>query len=114
MKKGYIRLLIFEIFVFLVLILNSFAENILSGYKMIIFLLILLGIFKIFFGFERDKHRYIKDIILETIIYLFIFFIIFYLLGVFISFARVEGYYTSYGLRVFVIPIILTKIYGYV
>ena len=110
MKKGYKRLLIFEIFVFLVLILNSFAENILSGYKMIIFLLILLGIFIIFFGFERDKHRYIKDIILETIIYLFIFFIIFYLLGIFISFARVEGYYTWYGLRVFVIQIILTII----
>lgn len=110
MKKGYIRLLIFEIFVFLILILNSFAENILSGYKMVIFLLILLGIFKVFFGFERDKHRYIKDIVLETIIYLFIFFIIFYLLGVFISFARVEGYYTWYGLKTMVIPVILTII----
>ena len=111
MKKGYIRLLIFEIFVFLILILNSFAENILSGYKMVIFLLILLGIFKMFFGFERDKHRYIKDIILETIIYLFIFFIIFYLLGVFITFARVEGYYTWYGLKTMVIPVILTIIF---
>lgn len=111
MKKGYIRLLIFEIFVFLILILNSFAENILSGYKMVIFLLILLGIFKMFFGFERDKHRYIKDIVLETIIYLFIFFIIFYLLGVFISFARVEGYYTWYGLKTMVIPVILTIIF---
>ena len=111
MKKGYIRLLIFEIFVFLILILNSFAENILSGYKMVIFLLILLGIFKMIFGFERDKHRYIKDIILETIIYLFIFFIIFYLLGVFISFARVEGYYTWYGLKTMVIPVILTIIF---
>lgn len=111
MKKGYIRLLIFEIFVFLILILNSFAENILSGYKMVIFLLILLGIFKISFGFERDKHRYVKDIVLETIIYLFIFFIIFYLLGVFISFARVEGYYTWYGLRTMVIPVVLTIIF---
>lgn len=111
MKKGYIRLLIFEIFVFLILILNSFAENILSGYKMVIFLLILLGIFKVFFGFERDKHRYIKDIVLETIIYLFIFFIIFYLLGVFISFARVEGYYTWYGLKTMVIPVVLTIIF---
>ena len=77
---------------------------------MVIFLLLLLGIFKIFFGFEKDKHRYIKDIILETIIYLFIFFILFYLLGVFISFARVDAYYKWYGLRVIVLPIAFTII----
>ena len=111
MKKGYIRLLILEILIIIILILNSFAWNILSGYRMVIFLMLILALFKVFFGFERDKHRYIKDIILETIIYLFVFFIVFYLLGVFISFAKVEGYYTWHGLRTMIIPVMLTIIF---
>lgn len=110
MKKGYLRLLRFEFIVFVILFLNSFVWNILSGYKMIIFLLILLGIFKLLFGFEKDKHRYIKDIIMETIIYLIIFFIIFYLLGIFITFARIDNYYTWYGLKTYIIPIACTII----
>ena len=110
MKKGYIRLIVFELLICSILFLNSFVWNILSGYKMIIFLLVLLGAFKLLFGFEKDKHRYIKDIILETIIYLIIFFIIFYLLGIFITFARIDNYYTWYGLKTYIIPIVSTVI----
>jgi len=108
MKKGYSRLLVFEALIFLVLILNSFVWNILSGYKMLLFFLVVLGLFKLIFGFEKDKHRYIKDIILDTIIYLIIFFILFYLLGIFISFARVDGYYNWYGVKTFIFPAIYT------
>ena len=117
MKKGYSRLLTFEVLIFLVLILNSFVWNILSGYKMILFLVITLLAFKIFFGFEKDKHRYIKDIIFDIVIYLLTFFILFYLLGIFITFAKVDSYYTLYGLKTFIFPtaatIVLKEILRY-
>ena len=108
MKKGYSRLLTFEVLIFLFLILNSFVWNILSGYKMLLFLIVVLIAFKFLFGFEKDKHRYAKDVILDTIIYLIIFFILFYLLGIFISFAKVDGYYNLYGLKTFILPISFT------
>ena len=111
MKKGYRRLLGFEIVVFLVLLLNSFVRSILTGYWMFLFLVLLLVIFKFMFGFERDSHRYTKDIIMDTIIYLIIFFILFYLLGIFITFARVDNYYRWYGIKNFIFPVIYTIVF---
>lgn len=107
MKKGYKKLLFFELVLFSILILNSFVWNILSEYIMIAFLLITIIALKLFFGIEKDKHRYTKDIILEIIIFLIIFFILFYLLGIIISFARTNNYYTITALKKFIIPIIL-------
>ena len=37
MKKGYKRLLFFEIMLFLILILNGFVWNVLKEYNMVIF-----------------------------------------------------------------------------
>ena len=111
MKKGYKRLLGFEIIVFLILLLNSFVRSILTGYWMFLFLVLLLVIFKFMFGFERDSHRYTKDIIMDTIIYLIIFFILFYLLGIFITFARVDNYYRWYGIKNFIFPVIYTIVF---
>ena len=107
MKRGYKRLLFFEMMLFLVLILNSFVWSILSGYKMIIFLIIWGVIFKAFFGFEKDKHRYFKDLVLEVLIFLFAFFLLYYLLGVIVGFVKVSNYYTWYGFSVFILPTII-------
>ena len=85
MKKGYIRLIIFNLFVLFILFLNSYKINILSGYKIILFILLLTIFFKLRFGLEKDKHRYIKDILLETIIFLFVFFIFYYLFGILVG-----------------------------
>ena len=65
---------IYQFAILLVLLLNSFVSNILSKYGLPIFLLILLVLFKILFGFERGRNRYTKDIIYEVIIFLGIFF----------------------------------------
>lgn len=106
MKRGYKRLLIFNIFMFIILLLNSFLFDVLSRYKMIIFLIVVMFVFFKLFGFERDKRRYIKDIILEVAIFLFTFFILYYLLGVVIGFAETH-YYSVYGMVTFVIPVFL-------
>ncbi len=107
MKTSHKKLLILEIVLFFVLILNSFVSSILSRYNLILSLVALLLIIKLFFGFEKDRHRYTKDIIFEIFIFLLIFFLLYYLLGIIITFARTENYITWYGLTNFIIPIIL-------
>ena len=110
MKKSYKKLLLFQLMIFLVFILNSFVSNILSGYNFVIFLVVCLAIFKFFFGFEKDQYRHTKDIIYEIIIFLTVFFVLFYLLGVFITFARTNNYYSWYGITTFILPLVLTII----
>lgn len=108
MKKSYKRLLIFQIALFLVLILNSFISNILSGYNIVIFLVISLFALKFFIGFERDRNRFIKDSIYYTVVFLLLFFILYYIFGIFIGFAKTDNYYSWLGMKTFIIPIVLT------
>lgn len=110
MKKSYKKLLIFQLILLVIFIFNSFVSSILTKYNQIIFLIIILIIFKFMFGFEKDRHRYIKDLILETIIFLLTYFIIFYLLGIIIGFAKTTNYYTLSGFTDFIIPLILSII----
>lgn len=107
MKRGYKKLLVFELIIFIILILNSFVWNILSSYKISIFLLAILLIFKGVFGFEKDKHRYTKDLIMEVVIFIIAFFILYYLFGVVISFYKNGNYLTFEGLNKFILPAIL-------
>jgi len=108
MKKGYQRLLIFEFILFVFLFLNSFVWNILD--KNIIFLLILIVIFKFVFGVEKDRHRYVKDVIFDIVIVLLVSFLLYYLFGILIGFYRIDNYYNWYGLRTFILPTIFSII----
>lgn len=107
MKKGYRRLLLFEIFLFIILAINSFVWNILNNYAMLMFLILIVMIFKIYFGFEKDRHRYAKDIMFDIIIVLIISFLLYYLLGIIIGFYRNINYYNFYSLRTILVPHIL-------
>lgn len=107
MKRSYKKLLLFEFFVLLIFIFNSFVSSILTKYNQIIFLILVLAIFKFLFGFEKDNHRYIKDIILETVIFLLTYFIVYYLFGIIIGFAKTNNYYTLSGIKDFIIPLVL-------
>ena len=110
MKRGNKKLLIFQLIMFFILILNSFIHNILGNYTTIVFLILTIIIFKLFFGIEKDRHRFTKDIIFDVIIFLLIFFLIYYLSGLIIGFARTDNYYTLNGIKTFIIPIIITII----
>ena len=111
MKKGYQRLLIFEMFLFAFLFLNSFVWNILDDNVSIILLFVITLIFKFLFGLEKDRHRYIKDIIFDLVIILLVSFLLYYLFGILIGFYRVGNYYNWYGFRTFIIPSILLIIF---
>lgn len=105
MKRGYERLFVFATFIFLFLFINFYVVNFLSGFKMSLFLIFILVIFKYLFGFERDNHRYVKDFIMDELIFLIIFFLIYYLSGILFGFVRTN--YINYdGFMRFILPTI--------
>lgn len=107
MKKSYIKLGLF-IFIFsLIFILNGLNFKILNQVYLNVLLIFLLFIVYILFGFEKDRHRYTKDIILELIIMLIVFFLLYYLSGIIIGFAKTENYYSSKLIFKFVFPLIV-------
>ena len=106
MKRGYKRILIFDVILIIMLLLNSFSLNLLSRYGMLLFLLVIIFAFWKLFGFEKDRHRYVKDIIFDIALFLFLFFIIYYLLGIIIGFTK-TNYYNIESIFTFIVPIIL-------
>ena len=111
MKKGYVRLLIFEIICIIFFVLSGFVSSILNGYIKVLSVVVLLVLFKFLFGFEKDRHRYIKSVCVELIIYLLTFFLLYYLLGILIGFSKVGNYWHFNTIRVFMIPLLLTIIF---
>lgn len=107
MKKSYIKLFVLDIILFIFLVLNSFVSSILSRYNLAICLVLLLILFKRLFGFEKDRHRFTKDVIIEIIIFLLIYFLAYYVFGLVIGFYRAGNYLSLVGLRDFIIPTIL-------
>ena len=105
MKKSYLKLIIFDILLLVFLILSSFILNILRNYYyMDIFLIGLLIAFKFIFGFEKDRHRFVKDIIINILIIYLVSFILYYILGIFIGFVRTENYLTFNGIKTLILP----------
>ena len=106
MKKSYIKLIIFMIFFSLLFIVNAFVYRFLSQITLDILLVLLLVIVYFLFGFEKDRHRYVKDIILELVIILITFFIVYYLLGVLVGFAKTGNYYAINSIVNIILPIV--------
>lgn len=110
MKIGYKRLLVFIISIMIILLLNSFYFNILSNYKIVLMLVILLVFFQVYFVLEKDRHLYVRDVIIEEILFIMGFFIFYYLLGLLVGLTKVQSYLSITGIVEIVIPIILYSI----
>ena len=110
MKKGYKKILILSLVLILLFLLDLFIFNFFTSYKMILFLSILLIFFNVFFVIEKDNHRYVKNVLFEILIFIISFFLIYYLLGLLVGLAKNTSYLNLYGLRVFIIPLILYTI----
>ena len=94
MKKSYIKIILFIFTFSFIILLNSLKFKMLGQIGLDITLLLSLVIVYFTFGFEKDRHRYSKDIILEIIIVLMAFFLLYYLSGVLIGFAKNTNYLT--------------------
>lgn len=106
MKKSYIKMIILIFSLSIMFFLNSFIFRLLDQTKLNILLFIILIISYILFGFEKDRHRYTKDIILEIVIVLISFFLIYYLAGILIGFAKNANYLTIKSFLNIILPMI--------
>lgn len=89
-----------------ILLLNSFVFKFFSMISLSLFLFFVLVIFKFLFGFEKDRHRYVKNIILEIIIVLIFSFIVYYLFGLVIGFSGTSKYHNFYSLFHLILPLV--------
>lgn len=105
MKDGYKRILFFEIILFLILILNNFIGNILNRYMLIIFLFLVIFIFIKFFGIEKERIRYVKDVMYDIIIVCLIAFLLYYIFGIVVGFYKNDNYLTFNGIIKFILPV---------
>ena len=62
MKKSYIKILIFEIIIIASLTLNIFIQSVLNKYLIVMFLIILILIFKKMFGIDERIWRRVTRI----------------------------------------------------
>jgi len=74
---------------------------------MILFIILLLIFFGKYFIFEKDKKRFMADILFEVMICIITFFILYYLLGLVVGLAKNQNYYSFNGIKNFIIPIVL-------
>ena len=88
MKKSYIKLLFLIFILIMIFIMNSIDFKMINQVMLDIILILLLFISYRLFGFEKDGHRYAKEIALELIISLITFFLLYYLSGILIGFAK--------------------------
>ncbi len=106
MKKSYIKIILFIFTFSFILLLNCFQFKILGQIGLNIVLLIAMAILYIALGFEKDRNRYSKDIILEIIIILIAFFLFYYLSGLLIGYAKNDNYFTFNSFKNIIFPII--------
>jgi signal peptidase len=104
MKKSYFKIIVLYLIFFIVIILNSFEINILNDFDNIIFLVLILILFKYLLGFEKDRHRNTKDIIFEIIIFTIIYYLLYFLSGILIGFSKTPNFYSLNSIIKFIIP----------
>ena len=110
MKRSKKRLIIFISIFFFIILFNSFVYNELIGLKLSLFLGFALFIFNLCFGLEKSRFRVTKEVVIDTSVFLFIFLLLIYLLGIVIGYAKVGNYFTLGGMRDYILPAIFTSI----
>lgn len=95
MKKGYNKIIILEIILLIFLLFNSFVFKIANTYAVAGILLPFLILMIVLMGYEKENFRLKKDVLLNVIIILLLYYFITYILGLFTGFIR-----TSYSLTI--------------
>lgn len=107
MEKNYIKLIIFDIVLIILLLLTIFLPVKLNYYHVVLFLVVLIILFKVIFGTKANDCRFVRDMNYNFIIIFLSFFLIYYLLGIIVGFVKTENYFTLEGILNFVLPYIL-------
>lgn len=88
MKKGYNKILILEIILLIFLLFNSFVFKIANTYVVTALLVPFLILMVVLTGFEKENFRNKKDVLLNIIICLLVYYFVTYLLGLFTGFIK--------------------------
>lgn len=88
MKKGNKKTLVILTIMIFVLLFDIFITKKFNKYSICAFIILLIILSYLLIGIRKSKSRYDKDIILTIIIYVFVYYIIIYLSGLFIGFTR--------------------------
>ncbi len=107
MKRGYQRLLVFELLLVVLFFLNSFVSSILGDYLKVLLLIAVLITFYFTFGFEKDRHHLWKTVCIEVLIFILFYFLLYYLSGLFLSFTKTINYYNVNGIFKIILPLII-------
>lgn len=73
-----------------------------------LFLGLLIIFFKFYLGYERGNKRYVRDTIIDIILMIGLYYIIYYIFGIFIGLAKNNNFYSFYALFRIILPLILT------
>lgn len=82
------KILLIQLFMFVVVLSNFFNPFLFDHYKFLIFLLLFLLVGYIFLGIDLSKSANETDIFKKTLFYILIYFLISYVAGLFIGYAR--------------------------
>ena len=107
MKKGNKKIIIYNFVLIAIVLLNSFISSVLNLYSMCLLLILAIFTFKMFFGIEKDNHRYAKDVSLNIIIILLASFLLYYLAGLIIGFYEANTLYSLKSIVRFIIPFVI-------
>ena len=107
MEKNYIKLIVFDIALIVILILSMIFSLKIIYFVLGGFFVVSILAFKFIFGLEARNFRFDRDICLNFVILFLSFFLIYYLFGLIINFVKPENYFTLYGIFNFIVPYIL-------
>ena len=107
MRKNFKKIVFFEVLIIVIIFLNNFVARILDGYLEVIFLISSLILFYLIVGYTKDRHHLWKNTCYEIIVFLLIFFILYYGLGLIVSFSKTNNYYNISAFINIIIPILL-------
>lgn len=110
MKKSYIRVLALEILILLALLFNSFLTIFITRYMTVVFYALCILAFRLLFKFEKDRHLQTNSTLIYICMYLLGALVIYFVFGIFSGFIRNANYYDFYGMKTFIIPILLTAL----
>ncbi|NLC47835.1 MAG: signal peptidase I [Tenericutes bacterium] len=111
MNNSYIRLLMLSILFFVIIIFNC-VFNFFNSITFIIFLLSFAILSYYFVGFEKNKKRYQKDIIISIITFALIYYLITYILGIYVGFNRTGYIMQLVPIIKNILPVIIIIILG--
>lgn len=112
MKKSELKAIIIMVLSILLLLFNSFINKIFDRYSICLFVIVLFIVLFILFGFIKSKNRFFKDVVLNILADIIIYYIVSYLLGLVLKFTYSIYSFTFVNLIKNIVPVLIVIIFS--